>query len=86
MTGAEPYSAYQQDRGFVSVRPVQAGYEIVMGERRFRACQLLGFTHIDAFVLSANGQETALLALIENLQRENLHYFEEAEAMNLLPY
>ena len=64
----------------ISVRPVQAGYEIVMGERRFRACQLLGFTHIDAFVLSANGQETALLALIENLQRENLHYFEEAEA------
>lgn len=64
----------------ISVRPAQQGYEIVMGERRFRACQLLGFTHIDAFVLSSAGQETALLALIENLQRENLHFFEEAEA------
>lgn len=64
----------------ITVRPMEEGYEIVMGERRFRACQMLGFTHIDAFVLAATGQETALLALIENLQRENLHFFEEAEA------
>lgn len=64
----------------ITVRENQAGYEIVMGERRFRACQMLGFTHIDAFILPATDGETALLALIENLQRENLHYFEEAEA------
>lgn len=64
----------------ITVRAVADGYEIVMGERRFRACQILGFTHIDAFVLPATDGESALLALIENLQRENLHYFEEAEA------
>lgn len=64
----------------ITVRSVEDGYEIVMGERRFRACQLLGYTHIDAFVLPAGQQESALLALIENIQRENLHYFEEAEA------
>lgn len=64
----------------ITVRALAGGYEIVMGERRYRACQLLGFTHIDAFVLPATDGESALLALIENLQRENLHYFEEAEA------
>ncbi len=64
----------------ITVRCVPEGYEIVMGERRFRACQLLGYTHIDAFVLPAGRDESAVLALIENIQRENLHYFEEAEA------
>lgn len=64
----------------ITVRPVERGYQIVMGERRFRACRLLGFSHIDAFVLSSGPEESALLALIENLQRENLHYLEEAEA------
>ncbi|MBR1584874.1 MAG: ParB/RepB/Spo0J family partition protein [Clostridia bacterium] len=64
----------------ITVRARDNGYEIIMGERRFRACCLLGFTHIDAFILPATEGESALLALIENLQRENLHYFEEAEA------
>ena len=64
----------------ITVRAVGAGYEIVMGERRFRACELLGLSQIDAFILAADQEECALLALIENLQRENLHYFEEAEA------
>ncbi|MBQ4639906.1 MAG: ParB/RepB/Spo0J family partition protein [Clostridia bacterium] len=64
----------------ITLRPLPSGYEIVMGERRFRACQMLGFTHIDAFVLPAGETQCALLALIENIQRENLHYFEEAQA------
>ncbi len=64
----------------ITVRAVAAGYEIVMGERRFRACQQLGMTHIDAFILPIGADESALLAVIENVQRENLHYFEEAEA------
>ena len=64
----------------ITVRASGAGYEIIMGERRFRACSMLGFTHIDAFILPVSEGESALLALIENLQRENLHYFEEAEA------
>ncbi len=64
----------------ITVRPRDGGYEIVMGERRCRACRMLGYTHIDAFILTVNEEESAMLALIENLQRENLHYFDEAEA------
>lgn len=68
----------------ITVRERDNGYEIVTGERRFRACCLLGMTHIDAIVLPVTEGESALLALIENAQRENLHYFEEAEAYEKL--
>ena len=64
----------------ITVRAAGNGYEIVMGERRYRACVMLGFSHIDAFVLAVSEGESSVLALIENLQREDLHYFEEAEA------
>ena len=64
----------------ITVRAAGGGYEIVMGERRYRARLMLGFTHIDAFILPTGEEESALLALIENLQRQDLHYFEEAEA------
>ena len=64
----------------VTVRPLAEGYELIMGERRFRACKLLGHTHIEAFILPADDAESALLALVENVQRQNLHFFEEAEA------
>lgn len=64
----------------ITVRACAAGYEIVMGERRYRACGILGYTEIDAFVLPVGPGESAVLALIENLQREELHFFEEAEA------
>ena len=37
----------------ITVRAAGGGYEIVMGERRYRACLMLGFTHIDAFILPA---------------------------------
>ena len=64
----------------ITVRAVEGGYEIVMGERRYRACRMLGHMHIDAFILPASLQDCAVMAIIENIQRENLHYFEEAEA------
>ena len=64
----------------VTVRKVGEKYELIMGERRCRACRLLGYTQIDAFILPATGPESAMLALVENLQRESLHYMEEAEA------
>lgn len=64
----------------ITVRAVEGGYEIVMGERRYRACRMLGFTHMDAFILPSSQEECEILAIIENIQRENLHYFEEAEA------
>lgn len=64
----------------ISVRTLDAGrYELISGARRMAASKLLGMTHIDAIVQQASSKESALLALIENLQREDLHYFEEAE-------
>ncbi len=64
----------------ISVRALDAErYELISGARRMAACKQLGMTHIDAIVLSASTRDSALLALIENLQREDLHFFEEAE-------
>lgn len=63
------------------VRRINIGqYELVAGERRLRALKLLGRTHADAFIVTAYDSESAVMALIENLQREQLHYLEEAEA------
>jgi ParB family chromosome partitioning protein len=54
-------------------------YEIIAGERRWRAVCKAGFTHIKAVVQPAIDEDSAVIALIENLQREDLHFFEEAE-------
>lgn len=64
----------------ISVRSLDASrYELIAGERRLRACKKLGLSHIDALVLSATHMRSALLALVENLQRDDLHYLDEAE-------
>lgn len=63
------------------VRRINAGrYELIAGERRLRALRLLGHTHADALVVSAYDSESAMMALIENIQREQLHYLDEADA------
>ena len=66
----------------ILVRPVgpqQPGkYEIVAGERRWRACQLAGLTEVPVFIRSLSEQDTLTAALIENLQREDLNPMEEA--------
>lgn len=54
-------------------------YELIAGERRWRAVCKAGFTHIKAVVQPAVDEDSAVIALIENLQREDLHFFEEAE-------
>ena len=64
----------------ISVRKLDADkFELVAGERRLRACRQLGFVYIDAVVVQASGERSALLALVENLQREDLHFLDEAE-------
>ncbi|MDR2123977.1 MAG: ParB/RepB/Spo0J family partition protein [Desulfovibrio sp.] len=64
------------------VRPLGAAkpgkYEIVAGERRWRACKAAGLTEIPAVIRSMTEQETLVAALIENLQREDLNPLEEA--------
>lgn len=55
-------------------------YELIAGERRLTACKNLGMTYIPAIVMRASDTDSAILALVENIQRENLNYIEEAEA------
>ena len=63
------------------VRRIGAGqYELIAGERRLRALKKLGCAQAEAIVLAAYDSDCALIALIENLQRENLHFLDEAEA------
>lgn len=59
-------------------------YELVAGERRLRACMASGFKTIEAIVINVTNYDSAALALIENLQRENLNYLEEGEAFSNL--
>lgn len=68
----------------IIVREDQGGYEIIAGERRFRAAKSLGWEKIPAIVNNLDDQQTASLALIENLQRENLNPIDEAQAYEQL--
>ncbi len=63
----------------VIVRLVDGKYQLVSGERRFRASMLAGKESIPALIRQLSDREVAEMALIENLQREDLNYFEEAE-------
>ncbi len=64
----------------VIVKKVSEGYMLVAGERRCRASKLVGFSTIPAIVRDYNNQYLAELALLENIQREDLTIVEEAEA------
>ncbi len=59
-------------------------YYIIAGERRFRAAKLAGLTEIPAVVKEADDSEIFLMALVENIQRENLNPIEEAESLKRL--
>lgn len=54
-------------------------FELIAGERRLRACKMAGMKYIDAIIFTTYEQDSAVIAMMENLQRENLHYMEEAE-------
>ncbi len=66
------------------VRPVTEGFEIVVGERRFRAAKQAGLVSVPAVVRTLTDQETLEIAIIENLQREDLNAVEEARAFQQL--
>lgn len=68
----------------ILVRAVGERYEIIAGERRFRACKLAGLDSVPAMVIEADDRQAAQLALIENIQRESLNPIEEAEAFSSL--
>ncbi len=68
----------------VTVRRNKGTYELVAGERRCRAAQLAGLTKIPAVIVEANTGKSAILSLLENLQREDLSFFEIAESYRRL--
>jgi ParB family chromosome partitioning protein len=66
----------------ITVRLINGSrYELVAGERRLRAATLLGRETIPAIIVSLTDRDSALLALIENLQRKDLNFLEEAEGL-----
>ncbi len=71
-----------QENGLISpitVREDESGYEIIAGERRWRACQKAGLETMPCYILSPDENQAAQMALIENIQRENLTAVEEAK-------
>ncbi|MFX0549875.1 nucleoid occlusion protein [Hathewaya histolytica] len=58
----------------------EQSYELVAGERRYRAAKKVGLTEVPTIIINVNDKESAVLALLENLQREDLNFLEEAEA------
>lgn len=66
------------------VRNVANGFELVAGERRLRASKLAGLEQVPVIVKEFTDKEVAELAMIENLQREDLHFLEEAEGFQQL--
>lgn len=71
----------------IVVRPIQDAsveYEIIAGERRWRAAQLIGLNQVPAIVREVSDEAAIAMALIENLQRENLNPMDEAYALHRL--
>lgn len=64
----------------VIVRKAREGYQLIAGERRFRACKMIGRPTIPAVVQEMDDEQVAAVSLIENIQRKDLNYFEEAGA------
>lgn len=68
----------------IVVRPMEEGYQIVAGERRWRACRMLGMSDVPVVIKELSDEETAQIALIENIQRQDLNPVEEAAAYRAL--
>lgn len=68
----------------LTVRKCEGAYLLVAGERRLRAAVMAGLTEVPCLLTRTDEEEAALLSLVENLQRSDLHYLEEAAAIALL--
>ena len=65
-------------------RDISGSYFLIAGERRLRAAKMAGLTRVPVIIREADDKEAALIAIIENVQRENLNYMEEALAYKSL--
>ena len=71
----------------ITVRKLTSGnFELIAGERRLRACAMAGLRKIPAIIVNLGDNDSAVVALVENIQRENLSFMEEAEAYRNLLY
>ena len=69
----------------INVRCLPDGrYELISGERRLRAARMVGINKIPCVVMNVSDEQSALFAIIENVQRQNLDFFEEAVAIERL--
>lgn len=69
----------------INVRKIADGkYELISGERRLRAARMVGMNKIPCVVMDVSDEQSALFAIIENVQRQNLDFFEEAVAIERL--
>ena len=68
----------------LSVRRVGSAYELIAGERRLRAALQAGLTEIPCIVMTMDQQESGMAAMVENLQRQDLDYIEEARGISRL--
>lgn len=66
------------------IRKAQSGYELVSGERRLRAAKMAGFRSVPCVVVDISDKRSAVIALVENIQRADLDFFEEANAISAL--
>jgi ParB family chromosome partitioning protein len=85
--GIEELATSIQEKGIIQpliVRKTESGYEIIAGERRWRAAQKVGLTKVPVIIKDVSDREVLELALVENLQREDLNPLEEAAAYEQL--
>ncbi len=68
----------------IVLRPIEKGYEIVAGERRWRAARQAGLKEIPSIIRDLSDEQNVLIALIENMQREDLNPIEEAAGLYML--
>lgn len=68
----------------ITVRKTECGYELVAGERRLRACKMAGLATVSCIISDCTPETSAMLAMTENLQRQDLQIFEEAEGIRRL--
>lgn len=68
----------------ITVRKVDGNYELIVGERRLRACRIAGLKSVACIVSTCDDRQSAIFAMLENLQRQDLQLFEEAEGIQKL--
>ena len=66
----------------LTVREQKDGFELIAGERRLRACRLLGYREVPCIVVQASDEKSAAMSLVENTQRQRRGFLEEAEGLD----